>query len=191
MPDLKADIAVVGAGIVGLAHALAAAKRGHRVVLFERTPQAQGASIRNFGMIWPIGQAPGPIHQRALRTRQLWLDLAPKAGIWCAQTGSLHLAYADDECAVLAEFADRAPALGYAVELLNRDAVLARSHAVQPAGLKGGLWSATELCVDPREAIAALPKYLAHEYGITLRFSTPVHHIDLPLIHTPTETWVR
>ena len=90
----------------------------------------------------------------------------PKAGIWCAQIGSLHLAYADDEYAVLAEFADRAPALGYAVELLDRDAVLTRSHAVQPAGLKGGLWSATELCVDPREAIAALPDYLGREYGI-------------------------
>ena len=189
MPDLKADIAVIGAGIVGLAHALAAAKRGHRVVLFERTPQAQGASIRNFGMIWPIGQAPGLIHQRALHTRQLWLDLAPKADIWLAQTGSLHLAYANDEYAVLTEFAALAPELGYDVELLDQDAVLARSHAVQPAGLKGGLWSATELCVDPREAIAALPDYLAREYGITHRFSTPVHHIDLPQIHTPTETW--
>ncbi|MCY4605799.1 MAG: TIGR03364 family FAD-dependent oxidoreductase [Gemmatimonadetes bacterium] len=189
MPDLKADIAVIGAGIVGLAHALAAAKRGHRVVLFERTSQAQGASIRNFGMIWPIGQAPGKIHQRALRTRQIWLDLAPKADIWLAQTGSLHLAYANDEYAVLTEFAALAPELGYSVELLDQDAVLARSHAVQPAGLKGGLWSTTELCVDPREAIAALPDYLAHEYGITLRFSTPVHHIDLPRIHTPTETW--
>ncbi|MCE2448922.1 MAG: TIGR03364 family FAD-dependent oxidoreductase [Candidatus Latescibacteria bacterium] len=189
MPDLKADIAVIGAGIVGLAHALAAAKRGHRVVLFERTPQAQGASIRNFGMIWPIGQAPGLIHQRALRTRQIWLDLAPKADIWLAQTGSLHLAYANDEYAVLAEFAALAPELGYSVELLDQDAVLARSHAVQPAGLQGGLWSTTELCVDPREAIAALPDYLAHEYGITLRFSTPVHHIDLPQIYTPAETW--
>ena len=189
MPDLKADIAVIGAGIVGLAHALAAAKRGHRVVLFERTPQAQGASIRNFGMIWPIGQAPGKIHQRALRTRQTWLDLAPKADIWLAQTGSLHLAYANDEYAVLTEFAALAPELGYSVELLDQDAVLARSHAVQPAGLKGGLWSTTELCVDPREAIAALPDYLAHEYGITLRFSTPVHHIDLPQIYTPAETW--
>ena len=124
-------------------------------------------------MIWPIGQAPGLIHQRALHTRQIWLDLAPKADIWCAQTGSLHLAYADDEYAVLAEFADRAPALGYAVELLDRDAVLARSHAVQPAGLKGGLWSATELCVDPREAIAALPRYLAHEYGVALPLLHP------------------
>ena len=65
-------------------------------VLFERTPQAQGASIRNFGMIWPIGQAPDKIHQRALATRQTWLDLALKADIWLAQTGSLHLAYADD-----------------------------------------------------------------------------------------------
>ena len=189
MPDLKADIAVIGAGIVGLAHALAAAKRGHRVVLFERTPQAQGASIRNFGMIWPIGQAPGLIHQRALRTRQIWLDLAPKADIWLAQTGSLHLAYANDEFAVLTEFAALAPELGYSVELLDRDAVLARSHAVQPAGLKGGLWSTTELCVDPREAIAALPDYLARECGVTLRFSTPVHHIDLPQIYTPAETW--
>ncbi len=42
MSEHKADIAIVGTGIVGLAHALAASKRGHSVVLFERTPQAQG-----------------------------------------------------------------------------------------------------------------------------------------------------
>ncbi len=189
MSENKADLAIIGAGIVGLAHALAAAKRGHRVVLFERTPQAQGASIRNFGMIWPIGQSPGPIHQRALHTRQHWLDLAPKADLWLAQTGSLHLAYADDEYAVLTEFATLAPDLGYQVELLDQDGVLARSSAVQKTNLKGGLWSPTELCVDPREAIAALPVYLEREYGVALRFSTPVHHIDLPHIHTPSETW--
>ena len=189
MSEHKADIAIVGTGIVGLAHALAASKRGHSVVLFERTPQAQGASIRNFGMIWPIGQAPGQVHQRALRTREIWRDLAPKAGFWLAETGSLHLAYADDEYAVHQEFAALAPDLGYQVALFDADGVLTRSRAVRPDNLKGGLWSPTELCVDPREAIAALPSYLERAHGVSLRFATPVHHIDLPRIHTPRDTW--
>ena len=183
------DIAIIGAGIVGLAHALSAAKRGLSVVLFERNPQAIGASIRNFGMIWPIGQEPGSIHQRALRSRQIWLDIAPRADIWHAETGSLHLAYADDEMTVLEEFAQLAPGLGYEVDLLDAQGVIARSRAAHPEHLRGGIWSPTEVCVDPREAIAKLPHFLAREYGVELRFSTAVHAIDLPNIYTSTETW--
>ncbi len=183
------DLAVVGAGIVGIAHALAAARRGLSVVLFERSPQAIGASIRNFGMIWPIGQAPGAIHQRALRTRDVWSEVAPSAQIWHQATGSLHLAYAADEMDVLAEFAQLAPSLGYDVELLDAQGILARSTAVRPDGLRGGLWSASEACVDPRQATAQLPLFLEREYGVQLCFSTPVSAIDLPHISTPQSNW--
>ena len=185
----KKDIAVIGGGIVGIAHALTAAQNGLSVVLFERSPQAAGASIRNFGMIWPIGQAPGAIHQRALRTRDIWADIAPAADIWHQPTGSLHLAYAEDEMAVLSEFAQRAPALGYDVELLSSQEVQSRSNAVRPDGLRGGIWSTSEACVDPRQAIAELPNFLAREYGVELCFSTPVQALDLPNIYTPSTTW--
>ena len=50
------DLAVVGAGICGLAHALAAARRGKRVVVIDRDAQANGASIRNFGFITVTGE---------------------------------------------------------------------------------------------------------------------------------------
>ena len=50
------DLAIVGAGICGLAHALAATRRGLRVAVIERDAQANGASIRNFGFVTVTGQ---------------------------------------------------------------------------------------------------------------------------------------
>ena len=56
--DRSADIAIVGAGIVGLAHAYMALRKGYKVVLFDREQFAVGASVRNFGLLWTIGQEP-------------------------------------------------------------------------------------------------------------------------------------
>ena len=87
----KYDIAIVGAGIVGLAMAYSAAKRGKSVVVFERHPRAASASVRNFGMLWPIGQPAGNLFNRAMRSREIWLEISQQTGMWARPTGSLHL----------------------------------------------------------------------------------------------------
>ena len=87
MPD-RFDLAIVGAGIVGLAHALAAARRGKRVVVLDRDAQANGASIRNFGFVTVTGQERGAPWQRARRSRDVWAEVAPKAGIAIEHAGS-------------------------------------------------------------------------------------------------------
>ena len=180
----KADIAIVGAGILGLAHAYLAAKTGKSVVVFEKSLRAAGASVRNFGMIWPIGQPAGEMLAIALRSGELWREILDAAGLPCKPTGSLHLAYREDEAEVTREFAEVAPGLGYDCAWLDRDAVLGKSQAAQPDGLIGGLWSGMELTVDPRQILQSLPGFLEERFGVRFHFGALVSGIDLPAIET-------
>src|SRR5215472_17381238 len=138
---LRADLAVVGAGIMGLAHAYAAAKRGVKVVVFERSPRASGASVRNFGLIWPIGQPHGRMYELAMRSRTIWLEVLEQARLPYRPEGSLHAVYRDDEAAVAREFAEISPGLGFDCAWLNADETRSRSNALRPTGLLGSLWS--------------------------------------------------
>jgi FAD dependent oxidoreductase TIGR03364 len=183
-----ADVIVIGAGIVGLANALAWAKRGLRVVVLERNLQAVGASIRNFGMVWPVGQPLGPLFDRALKSRQIWLDFAARAGVYADQAGSLHLAYRPDEMAVLEEFV-AARGDVHDVQLLTPSEAFEKSPAVLTEGLLGALWSPTEVIVDPREAIATLPTYLAKNYGVECKFGTVVTDIADGVVQAGGEIW--
>jgi FAD dependent oxidoreductase TIGR03364 len=170
---MKETAIVIGAGIVGLAVARALAVRGHEVTVLERHERAVGASIRNFGMIWPIGVPNGAAYERALLTRTIWLELLQGAGLWHDRGGSLHVAYADDEWAVLEQYAAANRAVR-PCRLLNRDEALAASPALVAEGLRGALFNADELVVDPREAIARLPAYLGERLGVRFHWRTPV-----------------
>jgi FAD dependent oxidoreductase TIGR03364 len=189
MSPQKADVAIVGAGILGLAHAYLAAKAGKSVVVIEKSARAAGASVRNFGMVWPIGQPAGAMLALSLRSRELWLEILANAGLPRRETGSLHLAYRADEVAVTQEFAELGPKLGYQCSWLKPGEVLERSHAVQPNGLAGGLWSATELTIDPRQIILSLPAFLKERYNVQFVFGTAVTAIEYPILHTGGGPW--
>ncbi len=190
MIQRSADIAIVGSGIVGLAHAYMALRRGFTVVLFEREQFPVGASIRNFGLIWPIGQEPGVNLDRALRSREHWLEVAREAGIWLNKNGSLHLAYHDDELAVLDEFVSRFGDSGYDCSLISPEKVTSYSPVVKKEGLKGALHSTAELTVNPREALRRISEWLQQEWKLITRYGSVVTAIDHPRVITPSETWV-
>jgi glycine/D-amino acid oxidase-like deaminating enzyme len=160
---------------------MAEAVRG--VVLFERGRSATGASLRNFGMVWPIGQPAGEMHRMALRSREIWLEVLSAARLSYRPTGSLHVAHYCDEAEVLRKFAEIGPRAGYLCSWLDREQTLKRSCAVQEENPRGALWSGTEMTVDPREVASNLGAYL-QEMGVERRYSSMVKRIELPIVET-------
>jgi FAD dependent oxidoreductase TIGR03364 len=156
-----------------------AARRGLRVLLLERSAVAEGASVRNFGMIWPVGQPAGELHAIALRARELWLELQREGAVELQTCGSIHLAHRADEVAVQEEFC---AAGTHEVRLLTPREVTETTSLANPRGLLAGLWSPTELRVNPRIACAAIARWLAERQGVACHFQTSVVGVDAGLV---------
>src|SRR5882757_602279 len=169
MTSERVDLAIVGAGIVGLAHAVEAVQRGLSVVVVERDEWATGASVRNFGHGCVTAQD-GVALQYALAARGTWLRLAKEAGFWLDDSGTVVVARAEDEVAVLRELADRR---GDQVVLLDADEIVER---VPVAGAVGGAWFPLDVRVDAREAVHAIAAWLATQ-GVRFHWGTTVHAI--------------
>lgn len=168
---------VIGAGIVGLATARALALKGYRVTVIERNYKAVGASIRNFGMIWPVGQPEGNLYERALRSKSIWKNICDGAGIWYNESGSLHLAYDEDEWTVLKElyevfYKDRP------VQLLSKQETATVCAAAATQNLLGAFYSKDEMIVNAPDAIAAMPEYLTEKYGVEFLWGKCVSYIS-------------
>ena len=180
---MKSNAIVIGAGIVGLATARALAIRGKKVRVLERNSFAVGASIRNFGMIWPIGQPDGKMYERAMLSQSIWKEIAAASGIWHDPSGSLHLAYSDVEMEVLESFRDSVKnTRDYT--LMSPSEAAVHSTAIVQNGLKGGLYSPDEMIVDSPTAIKALPAYLNEKYGVEFLWDTHVQQVETGKVYS-------
>jgi FAD dependent oxidoreductase TIGR03364 len=176
------DLAIVGAGIVGLAHALAAARRGLRVVVVDRDIRANGASVRNFGLVVVSGQGPGAARRRAERSREVWLELASQTGIDICHAGMTVAAQRPEALAVLEGFA--ATADGRACRLVTTQELIGLQPGLDGARLAGGLVSPHELRVESREAIPRLAAFLEERHSVLFRRGAAVAAVAPPLIET-------
>jgi FAD dependent oxidoreductase TIGR03364 len=158
---LTQRIVVVGGGVLGTMHAVAARRRGYEVVHLEREGEARGASVRNFGLVWVSGRRAGAELALALRARELWAELGHAVpGLLFRPAGSLTLAMDDAELRVLKEAAALPDAVQRGFELLDPRAVREVNPALR-GELAGGLLCRGDAIVEPRLALPALRGYLA------------------------------
>lgn len=165
---------VVGAGIVGLATARALAEKGYAVKVIEKSQFALGASVRNFGMLWPVGQPDGNLYNRSVRTKEIWVDYLETAKIPYNACGSLHLAYSTEEMNVVEDIAQFFQSKNRPVSVINKETVLSHYNGINENGLLGALRSEDEIIIDPREGIKHLPAYLTQKYGVTFIWGTAI-----------------
>ncbi len=176
------DLAVVGGGIIGLAHAAMAARLGKRVVVIERDPRANGASIRNFGFITVSGQERGESWTLARRTRDIWAEIAPAATIPIEQRGLLLTARSHEALAVIEAFI--ATEMGEECRLLPAAEFRAQISGLGGPDLLGALYSPHELRVESRDAIPLLAAWLAERQGVTFLNDTAVYAARPPRLET-------
>lgn len=176
------DLVVVGGGIVGLACARAARMKGWRTLLIERESQAVGASIRNFGFITITGQRSGDTWRRAMRTRDLWLEVCPAAGIPIVQRGLL-LAFQSQLAEAVAEAFLRTP-MGADLERLSSAEAAQRVPALRTESLRGALFSPHEIRIEPLTAISALARWLQQDCGVQFLLDTAVTGVSEGLVTT-------
>lgn len=180
-PGQAVDVVVVGAGIIGLAHAAHAVANGLTVTIIERDHHAAGASVRNFGHCCITAQS-GELYELAKTSRKYWLEFAEQAGFWAVESGAVVLARTDAEMAVLRELS--AARESGQVQLLSPDATRERLDPVAAGphdggtpqgdwpGLIGGAFLRDDLRVDPRTTVAKLAEWLSRQPGVELHWNT-------------------
>ena len=168
---------VIGAGILGTSHAIAAIERGHQVIHLERETAARGATVRNFGLVWVSGRAPFEL-DAAQRSWDLWEKIGTDVpGVGFRPCGSVTLIRTAAELAVAEEVSRRDDAVGRGFHLLGPDNVRRLNPALRGTYL-AGLQCTRDAAVESRVALPAIRAHLARSERYTFTAGREVRSVD-------------
>ena len=157
------DVAVVGAGVIGLSAAWRLAQRGASVVAIDPAP-GSGASGVAAGMLAPVTEARLGEEPLLRLNRASWarwpafaaeVEAAGGRAIGYRDDGTLMVALDADDRAVLDDLAQRHRTMGLVVEPLRGREARALEPGLAP-GVRAGLLAADERSVDPAALVEAL-----------------------------------
>jgi glycine/D-amino acid oxidase-like deaminating enzyme len=174
--DEAVEVAVVGAGVTGLACARALASAGKRVRVIEARRAGSGASGRNGGFA-PRGTAASydlaPLRDVVRATEEALVRIRALAGDAFRPVGSLRVATSEDELAAVHAEADALAADGFAVEWRDAEEL---PPAVRGRAL-GGIFHGVDGALDQGTWIRRLAA-LAHDAGAAVAEDTRVLALD-------------
>jgi L-2-hydroxyglutarate oxidase LhgO len=151
------DVAVIGAGVTGLASARAIAARGHSVCVLERHPRpGQDTSTHNSGVIhaglyYPAGTLKARL---CVQGRRMLYDFCATHGVPHVHSGKLVVAHDNSEIDQLDALQQRGTANGVeGLEIVDRAFITKREPAVNSVA---ALWSPESGIVNAEELVKAL-----------------------------------
>ena len=182
----RADVVVIGGGVIGLSIAWRAAARGLGVVVLERGRAGEGTSRYAAGMLAPIAEVtPGeePLLELGLHSATLYpsfvAELLAASGVdtvGYTTAGTLLVARDADEAEALERELTLRRRLGLAVERLRPSEARRREPGLAPA-LRLALDVPSDHAVDPRALLPALVGAL-RACGGELREEAPVAAVE-------------
>ncbi|MGW0872257.1 NAD(P)/FAD-dependent oxidoreductase [Streptomyces sp. NPDC002740] len=151
------DVVVVGAGMVGAACALYAARAGLDVIVVDRGPVAGGTTGAGEGNLLVSDKEPGPELRLALLSARLWEELAQELGtaVEYEPKGGLVVASTPESLTALTDLAAGQRTAGVLATPVEAD----RLHELEPHlahGMAGGVLYPQDAQVMPTLAAAHL-----------------------------------
>jgi glycine oxidase len=167
------DAIIVGGGVVGLACAWRAARRGLRVRVLERDHAGAGASGVAAGMLAPVGEAgwdEDALIRLAVTSARAWREFAAELTedsgleVGYQACGAIHVALDRDEAEELHRRFELMASLGAGVEWLRPRAARELEPGLTPT-CSGGVEAPGEAAVDPDLLLPALRAATGHRGG--------------------------
>jgi len=165
------EAVIVGGGVIGLACAWRAARRGARVALVEKAEPAAGATRVAAGMLAPVGElafGEPELLKMTMAAAELYpdfiaeLEAATGISTGYSRCGALHVALDRDEAAGLRRVHELQRSLGLGAEWLPPRRCRELEPGLNPS-FNGGVHAPAEAAVDPRALTATLTAALEGE----------------------------
>jgi glycine/D-amino acid oxidase-like deaminating enzyme len=191
MTEHRADVIVIGAGIVGAMCAFFTTKAGLKTIVIDRGAIASGTTGAGEGNIMVSDKSPGPELELALLSRDLWFDVGDEVGdsFELVAKGGLSIARRDPSS--LFALAEEQAKSGVQLRVVNKKEI----HELEPhmaPGIEYGVHYPQDAQCQPMLAAAQILHHVRRNGGVIASHQEVIsieRNGDSLCIKTPKQVW--